>query len=275
VRNPIEEAQALRGFLFFNFLGGSACVGDGQPDADADDDAPLPVEVRAGGGTDAQDDGSGPDGSRKPETIADQRLRDALMRAEMDGVTAPQEIHQLMATAANNIFAGSRAGKRLLRGWGAPFAMAESFNRRIAFISAFQIAEGWACDQEQDGIRQCLRRSPRTLSSRRRGSTTKATGMNVGRGAVGPYADDVQAVFHHVPGAAEASAAEAAGDHGRVLLLLPPLVVVCRESRTPKTCGTPLANGSGSPRNSKRSLRNTLTEFGRDAIADVVDERRC
>lgn len=185
VRNPTEEAQALRGFLFFQFLGGSlasAVVNLTQTPAmtlpylsQFEPAKPLisrlAVESKTAVG--------------KPELIKDQKLREALIRAEQDGVTAPQEIHQLTATAANNVFAGSRVGSALLRGWGAPFAMAEGFNRRIAFIAAFQIAEKMGPDLfAKTGFHDSFAFAEDAVNQTQ-GIYNKGNRMNVGRGAAG------------------------------------------------------------------------------------------
>ena len=82
----------------------------------------------------------------------------------------------MTATASANVFGGSRAGSALLRAWGAPFALAEAFNRRTTFIAAFQIAQGMTESQLRDTGGPLRSSSPRTWSTRRRGSITAATG---------------------------------------------------------------------------------------------------
>jgi len=269
VQDPIEEAQALRGFLFFNFLGGSiasAMVNLTQtpamtlPYLSKFEQAPALMRRTMAAARMA---------AGKPETIADQNLRHALMRAELDGVTAPQEIHQLMATAANNIFAGSRAANILLRGWGAPFAMAESFNRRIAFITAFKIGEGMgnsiknktgfdnAFDFAEDVVKQT------------QGIYNKGNRMNIGRGAVGAtlltfkqYSVMYLELLKRLPPKQRA-------------IMVGVLLLSAGAGGLPgvddlEDLWDTVGQWLGYATNSKRSIRNSLTEFAGAPIADVV-----
>jgi hypothetical protein len=269
VQDPIEEAQALRGFLFFNFLGGSiasAMVNLTQtpamtlPYLSKFEQAPALMRRTMAAARMA---------AGKPETIADQNLRHALMRAELDGVTAPQEIHQLMATAANNIFAGSRAANILLRGWGAPFSMAESFNRRIAFITAFKIGEGMgnaiknktgfdnAFDFAEDVVKQT------------QGIYNKGNRMNVGRGAVGAtlvtfkqYSVMYLELLKRLPPKQRA-------------IMVGVLLLSAGAGGLPgvddlEDLWDTVGQWLGYATNSKRSIRNSLTEFAGAPIADVV-----
>ena len=269
VQDPIEEAQALRGFLFFNFLGGSiasAMVNLTQtpamtlPYLSKFEQAPALMRRTMAAARMA---------AGKPEAIADQNLRYALMRAELDGVTAPQEIHQLMATAANNIFAGSRAANILLRGWGAPFSMAESFNRRIAFITAFKIGEGMgnsiksktgfdnAFDFAEDVVKQT------------QGIYNKGNRMNIGRGAVGAtlvtfkqYSVMYLELLKRLPPKQRA-------------IMVGVLLLSAGAGGLPgvddlEDLWDTVGQWLGYATNSKRSIRNSLTEFAGAPIADVV-----
>lgn len=152
VQNPQEEAQTIRGMLFAQYIGGSIAsalvnttqsitttwptlsmyfgVGKaGKAMASA-----LPI-VKNGAGNDTE-------------------LAAAMKRAEEEGVTAPQETHQLMAQAAGR--GQLRSGDGTLIGdtlakaknslakvqmvWGKGFGFAELLNRQIAFVSAFNLA---------------------------------------------------------------------------------------------------------------------------------------
>ena len=109
----------------------------------------------------------------------------ALQQAELDGVTAPQEIHQLISTAANNIFAGNRLANGFLRAWGAPFAMAESFNRRATFIASYQIAERMTPGElAATGTATAFEFAEKAVKDTQ-GIYNKGNRMNVGRGAIG------------------------------------------------------------------------------------------
>ena len=82
-------------------------------------------------------------------------LDEALKRADADGHTQPQEVHQLQALASGKgalrTGDGTKAGDALARAqnakarlsvlWGVPFSLAEQFNRRSTFIAAWNIAK--------------------------------------------------------------------------------------------------------------------------------------
>ncbi|MBT9494948.1 MAG: PLxRFG domain-containing protein, partial [Paucibacter sp.] len=154
VQNPVEEAAGLRGFLFVNFLGGSiasAAVNMTQPFLMTmpylSKFVGIPGAARVMGA------------SLKQMTAGvDGDMKTALEIAEKDGIVSPQELHQLQAMAMGRgsllgqaaRFAGANdqisatldaAGKRAMFIWGAPFALAEQFNRRLTFIAAYQVAK--------------------------------------------------------------------------------------------------------------------------------------
>jgi len=184
VSKPAEEAQALRGYLFFNFLGGSiasAMVNLTQVPlmtfpflSQYSNSAPLASMLASASKLAFSDIPNMPG-----------RLGAALRQAEMDGVTAPQEIHQLTATASNSLFSGSKGVNLLLRTWGAPFAIAESFNRRVTFIAAFQIADKMSKqDLAKTGHKSAFEFAENAVNQTQ-GIYNKGNRMNVGRGTVG------------------------------------------------------------------------------------------
>lgn len=184
VAEPAEEAHQLRAFLFFNFLGGSiasAMVNLSQVPmmtfpylTQYESAGKLANRLRVAARTAVGDP------AKIPGTIGA-----ALVRAEQDGVTAPQEIHQLTATAANSIFSGNPAMTGLLRFWGMPFSMAESFNRRTTFIAAYQIAEAMTPAQlAATGTNSAFEFAERAVTDTQ-GIYNKGNRMNIGRGAVG------------------------------------------------------------------------------------------
>lgn len=152
IKQPREEAQALRGLLFAQYLGGSvasAFVNFTQPFT-----VTFPYLIRFGGARRSA--------QALMKAMADQRdgvkLEDGLARAlktaEEQGVVAPQEVHQLMAQARGESTLkagdGTRAGEALAAtrnawtrtalAWGKLFGMAEQINRRSTFIAAYRIA---------------------------------------------------------------------------------------------------------------------------------------
>jgi hypothetical protein len=152
VQNPREEAQAIRGMLFTQFIGGSiasAMVNLTQPFT-----MTLPYLSQFGGAAGAA--------KRMGEAVKmasrgirnDDELAAALKRAEDEGIVSPQEVHQLMAQAqgkgqlqsGDGTKAGDAAAKinnamaKLQLGWGKVFSAAEQFNRRVTFIAAYKLA---------------------------------------------------------------------------------------------------------------------------------------
>lgn len=152
VQNPREEAQALRGLMFANFIGGSiasAAVNMTQPFT-----MTLPYL--------SQFDGAMGAGRRMVDAVKlasrgitdDDDLKTALKQAEDDGVVSPQEIFQLMGQAQGKSVLMSGDGTKigdarakvnnaitkLGLGWGKVFSAAEQFNRRVTFLAAYKLA---------------------------------------------------------------------------------------------------------------------------------------
>ena len=152
VQNPREEAQALRGLMFANFIGGSlasAAVNLTQPFT-----MTLPYL--------SQFDGAAGAGRRMVDALklasrgitGDDDLKTALKQAEDDGVVSPQEIFQLMGQAQGKgaLMSGdgtkmgdarAKANNALAKlglAWGKVFSAAEQFNRRVTFVAAYKLA---------------------------------------------------------------------------------------------------------------------------------------
>lgn len=152
VQNPREEAQAIRGLMFTQFIGGSiasAMVNMTQPWT-----MTLPYLSQFGGAAAAS--------KRMKDALKmvtrgiknDDELKQALERGEAEGVVSPQEVHQLMAQAQGRGSLQSGDGTKvgdarakannfvtkLGLGWGRLFSAAEQFNRRITFIAAYNTA---------------------------------------------------------------------------------------------------------------------------------------
>lgn len=152
VKNPQEEAQALRGLLFAQYLGGS--VSSALLNALQPVQVTFPWLSQFGGGIKAA--------SRMKRAISDvlarrelePALAKALKKAEEDGVVSPQEVFQLQAQAAGRApllasdgtrlgAAGAAANNTLSRvtlAWGKLFGAAEQFNRRSTYIAAYRTA---------------------------------------------------------------------------------------------------------------------------------------
>jgi GNAT superfamily N-acetyltransferase len=152
IQNPQEEAQAIRGLLFTQFIGGSiasALVNMTQPFT-----MTLPYLAQFDGATGAS--------KRMADAVTlvsrgirnDDDLQKALKRGEELGIVSPQEVHQLMAQAqgrgslqsGDGTKMGDAAAKvnnsmaKLGLVWGKLFSAAEQFNRRVTFIAAYKLA---------------------------------------------------------------------------------------------------------------------------------------
>jgi hypothetical protein len=190
IKNPQEEAQAIRGLLFAQYLGGSvasAFVNMTQPAA-----VTFPWLSQHGGAKMAA-----AEIGKAAKHIAtrghryEPDLAEALKAAEEDGVVSPQEVHQLMAQArgSGSLKAGdgTRAGNalamasnsitRLSAAWGKLFSAAEQLNRRITFIAAYRVASQQRMANPAEFARRAVTETQFVYS--------KASKMQWGRGAVG------------------------------------------------------------------------------------------
>ena len=152
IKQPREEAHALRGLLFAQYLGGSVAS------AFVNFTQPLTVSFPYL----SQFGGAGKAGKALIQAMQDQRagvkleagLATALHLAEERGTVSPQSVHELMAQAQGravlNSGDGSKTGDalafgknnfaKLALGWGKLFGLAEQINRRSTFIAAYRIA---------------------------------------------------------------------------------------------------------------------------------------
>ena len=189
IQNPQEEAQAIRGLLFTQFIGGSvasAMVNMTQPFT-----MTLPYLSQFGGASKA--------GKAMADALKlisrgirnDDDLKQALKRAEDEGVVSPQEVHQLMAQAQGKgqlqSGDGTRIGDAMAKtnnfmakvglGWGKLFSAAEQFNRRITFIAAYKMAREQGIDNPFAFAEKAIAES--------QGVYNKGNKPNWARGAVG------------------------------------------------------------------------------------------
>lgn len=142
-----EEAQALRGLLFVNFLGGSvasALVNMTQPITMS---YPYLAQFGATKAVSALQRGFAQAVSRKRPGG---QLGQDLLLAEEQGVVSPQEIHHLYAEASRTLGSNPILRRSLLV-WGSLFSAAEQFNRRATFIAAWEMA-GDMSQQQLDSM---------------------------------------------------------------------------------------------------------------------------
>ena len=152
VQNPQEEAQAFRGLLFAQYLGGSiasAIVNTTQPFA-----VTFPWLSQYGGIAKAAGQMRRATADALKKTTGDADLDAALKDAEESGIVSPQEVFQLQAQAAgraplragdgtvagNTMATASNALSKFSLAWGKLFGVAEQFNRRTTFIAAYRTA---------------------------------------------------------------------------------------------------------------------------------------
>jgi hypothetical protein len=142
VQNPVEEAGKLRGLMFAWFMGGSvasALVNITQPVM-----MTYPKLAEFGAARAAKELTAAMALAGKAAAGIKLNLKgdvgNALKRAEDEGIVAPQEIYQLMATASG-AGAGSKALAHLSKLWGGFFSVSESFNRYTTFLAAYNLAK--------------------------------------------------------------------------------------------------------------------------------------
>lgn len=195
IKNPQEEAQLMRGWMFAQYLGGSiasAVVNITQPIA-----VSFPYLSQFGGAVKASSQLNKASGdwikafTSKSRSHFEPDLLAAIEKAEADGTLSPQEVHNLLkqASGKNPLSAGdgtkvgdarALAGNTLSRvslAWGALFSGAEQINRRVTFVAAYRLAKEQGMDNPADFATKSIKETQFVYN--------KASRMNWGRGAVG------------------------------------------------------------------------------------------
>src|SRR3990167_4488014 len=139
VTEPGEEAAKTRSFLFFHFLGGSVAAAAVNLTQTATTTVPYLSQYAKAGDLVSSLLAAAKRAVQDPKDIQG-AVGDALQQAESEGITAPQMIYHLTATAANNPFTANRRFRAFMTVWGGMFGAAEVFNRRVAFLAAYDIA---------------------------------------------------------------------------------------------------------------------------------------
>lgn len=152
IKNPTDEAQAVRGLLFAQYIGGSvasAMVNMTQPFTMS-----LPWLSQFGGLAKAGKQMAAAVKDVGKHAKLEPALAAAMKRAEEDGTVSPQEVFDLMKQAQGKASLTSGDGTassearamvnnlatRVGFGWGKMFSAAEQFNRRVTFIAAYRTA---------------------------------------------------------------------------------------------------------------------------------------
>jgi hypothetical protein len=136
VQEPVEEAPKIRGLLFSQFIGGSVASAVVNTTQTLTMTYPYLSQF------------SNPGKAAKTVLSAMKQamgavkgeLGDDLAKAEQLGIVSPQEIHNLNAESMKT-FGSHPAVQKAMFLWGSLFSLAEQFNRRVAFISAWNTAK--------------------------------------------------------------------------------------------------------------------------------------
>lgn len=177
VQNPKETAAAARSLMFMNFIGGSiasAAVNLTQPLT-----MTLPYLSQFGGIGKATARLMAAAKMAATGKVDDPELQAALKKAEDDGTVSPQEIHHLTAQAMGS-WGNNAVSKRAAFIWGAPFSLAEQFNRRTSFIAAYKTAQA-------EGIADPFAFAEKAVTETQ-GLYNKGNMPNLSRGALGATA---------------------------------------------------------------------------------------
>ncbi|MFA5630357.1 MAG: PLxRFG domain-containing protein [Porticoccaceae bacterium] len=138
VLDPDDRGAAASTIMFAWFLGGSvasAAVNATQPYMVT---APFLTQF-ADSKTVAKAMGKAIKQAAGRSQISDNTLRDALEKARLEGVVDAQEIFHLYAVGGAQLTASHRAQSALAL-WASMFSAVESLNRRVTFITAWDIA---------------------------------------------------------------------------------------------------------------------------------------
>jgi hypothetical protein len=133
-----EEAGALRGLLFVQFLGGS--VASAATNATQPIMMTFPYLSRFGGAAKAAARLTAAARFGFGSTPTEPVLAAAMRKAAEQGITEPHEVAGLYAESIRN-FGSNLFVRKALKSWGSLFSLAEAFNRKITFVAAFRTAQ--------------------------------------------------------------------------------------------------------------------------------------
>ena len=140
LQNPGEEAAKIRGFLFFQYLGGSIASGIVNLTQPILQTYPYLSQFGAVKAGNAMKVGmTAATSFLRGKRVSDPQLQLALERAKAEGLIDPQEIYQLMAASQSG--AGSFLSYKFMRLWGLNFAVTELINRALTFSAAYEIGK--------------------------------------------------------------------------------------------------------------------------------------
>lgn len=137
VMNPQDAGSGLSTIMFSWFMGGSvasAMVNLTQPVQST-----LPYLTQFDGTGAATEMAKAVPAAMGKAEIKDPELRNALKRASLEGVVDAQEIFHLYALGSRRLASNANTQAALTL-WGSMFAQVETFNRRLTFIAAWNVA---------------------------------------------------------------------------------------------------------------------------------------
>jgi N12 class adenine-specific DNA methylase len=140
VQNPSEKGAAIRGLLFTWYLGGS--VASAMVNLTQTLTTTAPYLHQFG---ETQQVARIMAKAMKLATLKSGAisgdLGQALKLASEEGITDPQELHMLYGESMRTGIIQSQLLRPLTNAWGSFFSLAESYNRRVAFIAAYTLAK--------------------------------------------------------------------------------------------------------------------------------------
>ena len=156
VQNPKDEASALRGFLFIHFIGGSLMSAATNMTQTATQTHPF-IASKSNPVTATRIVTQAMASALLPQRAMRGALGAAIKHAQDEGIISPQALHELQGQAMNRLgstesmlralglgttitAATDTTLRKLLYAWGGFFALAEQYNRRVAFIAAWNLA---------------------------------------------------------------------------------------------------------------------------------------
>ena len=184
VTQPGEEAAKLRSFLFFNFLGGSVAAAAINLTQTFMMTVPYLASHISIGKVVTAVNKAAKLAVRDPAAI-EGALGKALQRAELEGVTAPQQIYHLAAMAANNPFSADRRFRAVMAVWNGMFGAAEVFNRRVAFAAAHDIFSAMTQDAKLKSGFDTAYEFAADAVHQTQGIYNRGNRPNLGRGVIG------------------------------------------------------------------------------------------
>ena len=138
VQNPSAKGAAIRGLLFAWYLGGS--VSSAAVNLTQSLTTTLPYLHQFGSTKQVAKILANALKQAANHSAITGDLGKALRQADKEGITEPHEIHSLYGESMRTGLLQNQALRPIAKVWGSLFSLAESYNRRVAFIAAHTLA---------------------------------------------------------------------------------------------------------------------------------------